>query len=252
MYMRVVQANVNPQKITGFQKVYNKEIIPELQEVAGCLCARLMQSTENQDEFVSMTLWDTQEHVEAYEQSGLFQKLLDKAKPFFSESSEWKIQLSEDFTLKYVPAEEEPIVKSYPVVEQSNSEICADAESRLMYMRVVSVKIQPGKMEEFKRIYKEKNLPAVRAVRGCRYAYLAMSVKERNKLFSVTIWNTKEDAENYERSGLFDELTENVKHTLSELYQWKLGLEKEYGKKLATSEDLKVNYYNIVTGSKFR
>ena len=56
-----------------------------------------------------MTLWDSQSHADAYEKSGLFRELLEEAKPFLSSSSEWKIQLTEDFSLDYQPTPEEPV-----------------------------------------------------------------------------------------------------------------------------------------------
>lgn len=252
MFMRVVQANIDHEKLGGFRKHYDDAVLPELQKVSGCLCASLMQNDHHHDEFISMTLWDEQKHAEAYEQSGLFQKLLAESKPFLEDSSEWKIRLTKDFTLEYQPVEEEPIVKSFTVIEHNNSNICAKQESQLMYMRIVSVKIEPGKLEEFKQLYRDEIIPALRGVKGCRYAYLTESIKEGDDVFSVTIWDSKNAAENYERSELFDELKEKVKHTFSELYQWKMTLEKDPRRILATSDDLKVNYYSIVTGKSFQ
>ena len=252
MFMRVVQVNIDHEKLGGFRKHYDEKVVPELQKVPGCLCASLMQSDHYQDEFVSMTLWDEQKHAEAYEQSGLFQKLIAESRSFFNDSSEWKIRLTKDLSLEYQPVEEEPIVKSFTVLEHKNSNICAKEESQLMYMRIVSHKLEPGKLREFKQLYRDEIIPALREVKGCRYAYLTGSIKEGNEVFSVTIWDSKNDAENYERSGLFDELIEKIKHTFSELYQWKMALEKDPRRILATSDDLQVNYYSFVTGKRFQ
>jgi heme-degrading monooxygenase HmoA len=71
-------------------------------------------------------------------------------------------------------------------------------------------------------------------------------------VISVTIWNSKEDADKYERSGLFEELIEKVKHTFSELFQWKMALEKDVQGRINTSGDLKVAHYNMVMGRRFR
>ena len=67
-----------------------------------------------------------------------------------------------------------------------------------------------------------------------------------------TMWESKEDADDYEKSGRFDELTEKLKHTFAELYQWKMTLEKEGVRQAVTSEDLAVKYYSIVTGKSFQ
>ncbi|MFQ5641357.1 MAG: putative quinol monooxygenase [bacterium] len=160
MFMRVVQAKMNPEKIVGIERVYKEKILPELQKTPGCLCARLIQSSQEPNEFLSMTLWDTQKHAENYEKGGLFQKLLDLLKPFMSDPTEWKIQLSEDFALQFEPVAEDPVVTSYPVVEESVSKIQPGEEAQSMHMRMVSPKIQPGKFAEFKKLYKEEIIPA--------------------------------------------------------------------------------------------
>ncbi len=250
MYIRMVQAHVDPTKLEEIQKTYNQRVVRELEKVPGCLCARLVQSAAHEDEVLSMTLWDTEEHAEAYEESGLFRKLIKEAEAWLSESAEWKIQLTKDLTLEYRPIEQEPVVKVLPVVEQSDATVSEDGVTGTMHMRIVAPKIQPGKLEEFKRLYRQEIIPALQNVPGCRYAYLVES--RDGEIYSITIWDREEDAEHYERSGLFDQLTSRVEHTLSELFQWKLALEKQTGKKLATSEDLKVDHYKIVTGKRFQ
>ncbi len=251
MYMRIVQARIDANQIAEIQRVYTERVVPRLESVPGCLCARLIQSASHKDELLSMTLWDTQEHAEAYEQSGLFKELIEEAKPFLMDSAEWKIQLTEDLTLQYEPVQEEPVVRALPVVAQSDSEICAPEEVSQMHVRIVSPRLKPGKLEEFTKLYRETIVPALRKVPGCRYAYLAEST-DGSEVYSVTVWDNPEAASAYEANGLFDRLTEKVKHTLSELYQWKMALERDYGKRLTTSEDLRVDRYDVVTGKRFR
>lgn len=82
--------------------------------------------------------------------------------------------------------------------------------------------------------------------------YFRNYLQEENKVFSVTMWDSKNDAENYERSGFFDELKEKVKYTFSELYRWKMAREKESSKIKATSDDQKVDYCSIVIGRSFQ
>ncbi len=106
-------------------------------------------------------------------------------------------------------------------------------------------------MEEFKKLYSAVIIPALKNTKGCQYAYLTESMQEENQIISLTIWDSKEDAERYEKSGRFAELTDKVKHTLSELYQWKMALEKETGKKAKTSEDLEVSRYSVVARKSF-
>jgi len=251
MYMRVLHLKIDPLKSRAFEAFYDKNIVPALQKVHGCLSITLVRSAQHNDEFLSVTLWDEQEDAEAFNQSELFQKLLGEVKQYFLDSSEWKIKLSDDYTLDFEPADEEPTIMSYPVVAESDSDIPATDASQ-MFMRILSVKILPDKIEQVKQFYKDEIVPALKKTTGCRYAYLSESIKEENEVFSVTIWDNKRDAENYERSGLFDEFKEKLKHTFSELHQWKMILDSNYDEKAATSKALNVNYYNIVSGSSFK
>ncbi|MCH7755910.1 antibiotic biosynthesis monooxygenase [candidate division KSB1 bacterium] len=251
MYMRVLHLTIDPLKSRAFEAFYDKNIVPALQKVHGCLSITLVRSAQHNDEFLSVTLWDEQEDAEAFNQSELFQKLLGDVKPYFLDSSEWKIKLSDDYTLDFEPADEEPTIMSYPVVAESDSDIPATDASQ-MFMRILSVKILPDKIEQVKQFYKDEIVPALKKTTGCRYAYLSESIKEENEVFSVTIWDNKRDAENYERSGLFDEFKEKLKHTFSELHQWKMILDSNYDEKAATSKALNVNYYNIVSGRSFK
>ncbi|MCG8608468.1 antibiotic biosynthesis monooxygenase [bacterium] len=251
MFMRIVQIKVNPDELPGFKALYDDKVIPALRGLPGCFIATLMKSDQQPDEYVSMTLWDSQENAEAYEQSGLFQKLLDELLPFLADSSEWKIHLSQDFTLEYQPQPEDPIVTSYPVVEQSAGNPAEMPQSEAMHLRIVSIKTKPGQADEFKKLYREIIIPALNDVRGCRYAYLTEGLQEPNQLFSVTIWESKKAAESYERSGLFEELTDKVQHTFSELFHWKMALQHDQGKRLVTTDDLRVSHYSVVTGKNF-
>ena len=252
MYLRLLQMKVKTENFPAFQNFYNEKIIPALQKIPGCQYGSLMQSTQQRDECISMTLWDSAQQAEAYEKGGSFQKLLDEAKPYFSDSTEWKVQLSKDLKLEYEPVPEEPVVKSYDVALKISEEMSLTHETNRMYVRFVSVKIRPDKHDELKKIYETEILPALRKVKGCRYAYLTEGIQDPNEGISVTIWDRKEDADQYEASGLFEKLKEKAKHTFSGLYQWKMALEKKSHGQVATSEDLNVTHYSIVAGKSFQ
>ncbi len=251
MYMRLIQAKYKPDSLSKIRQIFDEKIIPQLQKTPGCFYICLMKSEFHKDEAISMSLWDTKTSVEDYQKSGLYNEFLEEIKPHLSESSEWKIQLSKDLRLEYQPVPEEPVVKSYVTVTQTDEKIPAYEKASLMYLRITSVKIQPGKMEEFRKIYTEEIIPALRTVRGCRYAFLTENIEKENEAISITIWDNKQDADDYETSGLFDKLIAKVKHTFSELYQWKMALEKEHRAQVSTSEDLTIKTYDVVTGKSF-
>lgn len=252
MFMRLVQVKVKSDTADHLPALYAEKIIPALQQTPGCLYASLIKSDGRPEESISMTLWDTLEHAEAYEEGGLFQKMMNEVTPYLSDSSEWKIQLAKDFTWEYVPAQEEPVVKSFKVTASESGNPPMNGENTPWYIRILSVRLKPGKTEEFARLYNTEILPVLHQVEGCRYAFLTEGVEERNEVLSVTIWDRKEAADVYEATGLFRKLTRKVQHTFSELYQWKLSVEKRSAVQVASSEDLSVSGYNVVTGKRFQ
>lgn len=252
MYMRFRQLKSKSANIEIFKSFYNSIVIPQLQKISGCLFAGLVQSSAESNELISMTIWDTQKNADGYEQSGVHKKLSEQMKPFLAESTEWKVQLSEKLELEYLPVPEEPVLKEYTVAAQSDSKQPSPEQSSRMYVRIVSSKIQKDKVSEFKKIYSEEIIPALMATQGCCYAYLIESLKEEDEFVSLTIWERKEDAEKYEKSGRFGEMIDKVKHTFSQFYRWKMALEKDSGQQVKTSEDLKVSKYGLVSGKSFK
>ncbi|MBI1807810.1 MAG: antibiotic biosynthesis monooxygenase [Ignavibacteria bacterium] len=244
MIMRLVQVKIKPELLPELCQLYEEKVIPLLGGMQGCLYASLIQSVDHADECMSLTLWDTREHADEYERSGMFKQLLTEAQPYLAESSEWKIQLSKDLTIEYEPVIEEPVVNAYQVTAAKHAQEIP--KGRPLFVRIVSPQIREGQMEEFKKIFNEEILPELRTVKGCRYTYLTESIKEKDQIISVTIWDTREDAEAYQHSGVFNRLMEKVKHTF-----WKMQLERETGGQVMTSDEVTVEGYRIVTGKSF-
>jgi len=252
MFMRLVQVRVKAEMVEKVGGVYREKILPGLQQTPGCLYASLIRSTSIPDEAISLTLWETSRHAEEYEQLGTFQRLLAEAQPYLAETSEWKVQLSKDLTLEYAPVPEEPVIRSYEVRSPSIEPPPASMPREHLYVRLLSMKLQPGKKEEFTRLYDAEVLPVLRSVAGCRYVFLTEGVEEQNEVISLTIWDTREAADAYEASGLFRKLTRKVQHTFSELYQWKMAVEKRSSSRVTTTEDLAVKGYDVVSGTIFQ
>ncbi len=250
MFMRLVQLNVERAAISDFRDTYNRDIIERLQKTNGCRFVGLIESGEEECEFISLTLWDKQEQAENYEKGGAYEELLDRIRPYLQNSSEWKIQLSENLELEYKQVNEEPVIKKFSVQAQADKTAANSIDTRL-YVRIVSLSIQSGKENEFKQIYSDEIIPALLATEGCKYAYLTQSVQDTSGFISVTIWDSKGDADFYENSGKFSELVNKVSHTFSQFYRWKMALEKDYSANIKTSQDMKVESYNLVTGKNF-
>jgi heme-degrading monooxygenase HmoA len=248
----MVQARIRSGTLRDMQAFYRNRVIPALQGTHGCRYAGLMLSVHHPDECLSLTLWDTPADSDAYEKSGVFAQLLDELRPFLVESSEPKIQLSQDLKLEYVAAPEEPVVSTFHVAAAGETERKGPEATENIWVRIVSLKLRPGRIEEFKKAYADEVIPALQRVRGCRYAYLTERSDRPNEVISVTSWNSRGDAESYEQGGLFAKLLESQQHLLSELYEWKKMRERRNKSEIATSEDVAVEHYDVLIGRSFR
>lgn len=259
MFMRLVQMSVDPDKIVEFEKVYESTIIPALQCTPGCMYAALVQSVEDKNEGISITFWNRQEDALAYERSGKYGELVEAARPFFSKSSEWRVQLSDDLRLEFGAVAPEPVVTSYSTDVPSHGVSGLPGASGSLIMRIVAMKIKPEKKQEFVEIYHREIIPGVRRVKGCLDAYLAEGVRGGNELLSVTVWSDLQLAKAYEATGEFDRLKEKVEHTFSNLARWKIALDdvllpgaRGMARKAVTSDDVSVRTYTLMLGKVLR
>ncbi len=251
MFMRFLNLKLNPEFIEKFLDFYQTDVLKELQKTDGCLFAGLIKSNPAENEFVSVTFWSTLKKAEEYENSRIFSGLLNRTKEFLPFSSEWKIQLSDNMELEYTPSKEEPVVKKYsPAEENENSENLNFLTSQ-MFVRILYLKIRENKAEEFKKIYYDTIVPEIKSTKGCINIFLSENLNSPNEFVSVTLWDNKQNAREYETGGKFDELVKKVRHTFSQFYLWKMTLEDDYKAKVKTSDDLKVEHYSFVTGKSF-
>ena len=84
-----------------------------------------------------------------------------------------------------------------------------------MWVRLTSVKVQPEKVDELRRIYYGDIVPAVRAQKGSVDVYLLEPTEEGAEFISLNAWDTKENGDEYEASGSYAELVNTVKHTFA-------------------------------------
>jgi quinol monooxygenase YgiN len=259
MFIRFVQMRVDPEKIPDFKEVYARAIIPTLRHTSGCAYAGLVQSLEDESDGMSITLWNHQDDALAYERSGKFAEMLDVARPFFSDSTEWRVQLSADLQPEFSPVATEPVVRSYAMdVATLTAAELPGGRTGSTYLRIVAMKIKSTKKDEFVEIYRREIIPTLRQVKGCLGAYLARGVREENEVLCITIWGDLEYAKAYEATGEFDRLKEKVEHTFSNLARWKMALDdvllpgmRGVAKQTVTSDDAEVRTYSVVIGKAF-
>jgi heme-degrading monooxygenase HmoA len=252
--MRLLHLKAKSEKVGVLKSFYDAIVIPELEKIEGALFAGLLLNNIDITDGISLTLWDTKQNAEDYEESGLFDKFVDQAKPFLAESTEWKIQLSEDLELEYKQGDDKPVLelKHFNVTVHERVKDDLFGQHSKMYIQIVSHILQQGKINEFRDIFVEQIIPALQDTKGCRYSYLMESMHQENEVISLSIWDSKEDALAYETGGDFEKLINKLRPTFSQFYQWKMELDKDPSKKVSTTDDLKISHYHVVTGKNLR
>jgi heme-degrading monooxygenase HmoA len=86
-----------------------------------------------------------------------------------------------------------------------------------MFMRIVNLKVKQGKQGELARFYEDRVIPALEESKGCLYAALLQPADDDQECISMTFWRSREAAEAYEKSGLFDELLDESDDFLAEV-----------------------------------
>jgi heme-degrading monooxygenase HmoA len=83
MFARVAWGKVRPGTWEDYERLYREEILPATRDVAGLRFRELLRGTDDPDEGISLTLWDSREDLDAYERSALYNGLVDRARAFY-------------------------------------------------------------------------------------------------------------------------------------------------------------------------
>ena len=86
-----------------------------------------------------------------------------------------------------------------------------------MFVRMTFTKIDPAAAEAARALYNSDEVSGVLArQKGHRFHHLLESVDVPGDGVSVTAWDSREDAEAYERSGTYEELVAKFEQFYSE------------------------------------
>jgi heme-degrading monooxygenase HmoA len=252
MHLRFVRLQVRKGRFQELREFYDERVIPALHETRGCLFASLLQPTDESDECLSVTLWSSQERAEAYEASGLYDKLLDESDDYLAEAVQWQVRLAGDPGVEKVQHLQDPEVETMPVEVLAQSGPAEEEAPPRLFVRIVAARVAAGRFGDLKERYDRVVVPRLLETPGCRAVFLVEGMQARSRALSVTVWENEEAAIRYEMSGLFDELTAELSEFFSGLYQWKLSLGPETDRETVSGRDLDVEGYQVVTGRRFR
>lgn len=80
-----------------------------------------------------------------------------------------------------------------------------------MIVRLTYLSFMRQNVEQAKKMYRDEIVPVVRVQKGNLDCRLLEPMDNSDEYISMTIWETKADAENYESSGKYQELVDKVK-----------------------------------------
>jgi len=84
-----------------------------------------------------------------------------------------------------------------------------------MYVRLTYLNFLPGKADEAKTIYHDELTPIVKKQKGNLDCRLLEPVDKADDFISMTVWDSKEDADAYHTSGVYKQLVDRVRSSFS-------------------------------------
>lgn len=244
MYLRLVRLQVREGAEAKFVAFYRERVLPALEATPGCLYAGLLGPWRGSDH-QSLTVWRTAAEAEAYEASGLYHRLLRESEKMLAATTRWRVRTAKD-PLETIDGDRREIPPEGYVVEAGDAEEALAGDGRI-YVRIVSLRVAPARHDEFVERYRERVMPAVRALDGCRGVVLAEGAEDRGNVLSLSFWAREEDAVRYELSGEFERLTAELQDTFSPVYTWQVVLGEGADRR---KQAPKVSGYHVVQGRK--
>jgi quinol monooxygenase YgiN len=92
-----------------------------------------------------------------------------------------------------------------------------------MWAQQTYLSVQPEKINEMRKIFNELLVPTLKGHKGNVDLFLLEPRDKHDDFVTVTMWQNKSDAEDYERSGKYAEFSKKIKPVLA-----KPIVEKEY------------------------
>ena len=80
-----------------------------------------------------------------------------------------------------------------------------------MIVRLTYFNFAPAKIEELKKFYNEVAIPTVKKQKGNLDCRLLEPTDAKDEYISMTVWERKEDAEAYEKTGVYKSLVDQVR-----------------------------------------
>lgn len=81
----------------------------------------------------------------------------------------------------------------------------------MAFVRIGQFQVVPEKTTELRQIYEAEAIPAIRAAAGNVSAVLLQEHQAPDHFMAITVWQSKEDAESYDRSGQAARMVDKIR-----------------------------------------
>jgi hypothetical protein len=227
-------------------EVYARLILPALRSTQGCVFASLLQNTGNAQECVSLTIWKSRKESTDYEESGLYLHLVDSLRPFFAESTEWKLELSEDLSLEYTPIQVEPTVERFDE-SVAGSENISRLKAKPFAVQILALTVQEDQIHAFETIFSSDIHPKYKIHKGFIDLIL---IRQHHKFHIISFWDETVDIQSSSGIHSISQLLESIHKILPSYVRWRVS-HSTAAHTSASSEDLKATLYRCLTAEWF-
>ena len=83
MFVRLTFLSFLPDKVEKAKKIFNDEIVDIVKAQKGNIGIWLLEPTDKNESYISLTEWATETDAELYQSSGVYKKLVDKLKDLY-------------------------------------------------------------------------------------------------------------------------------------------------------------------------
>jgi heme-degrading monooxygenase HmoA len=84
MWVRLTFVKIQPDKLDEVRRIYYDDIVPTVKAQKGNIDIFLLEPVGEDEEFISLTSWDSKENGDAYETSGTYPEMVNKVKKGFA------------------------------------------------------------------------------------------------------------------------------------------------------------------------
>jgi heme-degrading monooxygenase HmoA len=246
MFLRMVTHVIRAEESETWAEVYTQSVLSALRSTEGCVFASLLQNTGNAPECVSLTLWKSQKESTAYEESGLYTRLVDILRPFFAESTEWKLELSKDLSLEYTPIQVEPTVERFDD-SVAGSETISRLKAKPFAVQILTLAVQEDQVGSFEILFSSDIHPKYKMHKGFIDLIL---VREHHKFHIISFWDETVDIELSAGIHSMNYLLESIYAILPSFVRWRSSHSSAVHTS-ASSEDATAAVYRCLTAEWF-